>query len=93
MGIVASDAAYEYRQLQLAGSDSLFVYSDGAIETTTSSGDLFGVERLCAALESSGEDVAQVLQHVLDQADMTCELDDITLMRLVISAQAQGEAA
>ncbi|MGW8195593.1 MAG: PP2C family protein-serine/threonine phosphatase [Desulforhopalus sp.] len=51
---VTSDAEYETYEFQLAGGDSVILYTDGITEAENSSHELFGFGRLTDYIQSSG---------------------------------------
>jgi sigma-B regulation protein RsbU (phosphoserine phosphatase) len=74
----------------LAAGDMLFLYTDGVTEAENRKGDLFGQERLEAALRAAGGLPARALiEHVVAAvnafADGAPQSDDITCVAVVVS--------
>src|SRR5207253_7137804 len=79
---------YEGQQAQLAAGDLLLFYTDGLVEATSPLGDLFGRERLAAALcrlpngcpaEEALERLRREVAHFIGDAE---PYDDITAVAL-----------
>jgi sigma-B regulation protein RsbU (phosphoserine phosphatase) len=63
---VDADMRYDQGQTPLAAGDRLFLYTDGLVEAPDADDQLFGTERLLAALEAeAGETVKHVKDAVL----------------------------
>ena len=80
-----ADARFEARKFQLEKDDILVAYTDGITEAASSSGDLWGLERLESLLRScsrmtSGEIVERILADVSDFAHGEPQRDDVTLV-------------
>jgi serine phosphatase RsbU (regulator of sigma subunit) len=78
-------AAYEEERAALRPGDTLVLYSDGATDATSPSGEQFGEERLLAALatahrETPDDLVARLLQEIRAFADGEPPADDVTLL-------------
>jgi serine phosphatase RsbU (regulator of sigma subunit)/CheY-like chemotaxis protein len=80
------DTTYSQAQVQLQSGDILLFYSDGIVEGVNTAGEMFGFERLEAALQrlSPGRAPEQMIEDLLD--DMKAfvgkaeQRDDITLV-------------
>jgi len=59
------EVSYENHTVKLEVSDRLALYSDGITEAATSSGDLFGTDRLDAELLASPDDLKSALKKIL----------------------------
>ena len=73
--------------LQLNPGDKLFVYTDGVPEATAGNNEMFGTERMIAALNScEGGDPAEILRSVTraveDFVGEAEQFDDMTMMCL-----------
>lgn len=81
---VLDDAAYGQASIPLSPGDQALVYTDGLLEARSPAGELFGVERLRAALEgekASPADVkARVLGAVWDHTEGQQPDDDMTVL-------------
>ena len=63
---VRPQVAFEEREARLEPGDVLFLYTDGITESDNGSGELFGVQRLCALLAARhGEEPEAVIDAVL----------------------------
>ena len=88
-------ASYEVRRTQMRDGDVAVLYTDGVLEAESPDGELFGEERLEAALEgcssSSASDTSERILQTVDafRADRPV-LDDITL--LVLRYVGNGDA-
>ena len=76
---------YREYELELAPGDSLFLYTDGVPEATNSSEEMFGTDRMLAALNSEPDaDPDQILANVrksVDEFVMDYEqFDDLTML-------------
>jgi sigma-B regulation protein RsbU (phosphoserine phosphatase) len=81
------DVTYQQACATIEPGDLLACYTDGLIEAMNGSGELFGLERLDAAIrDSAGRDAEDVKTGVLDRLDKflagNSALDDITLVLL-----------
>ena len=79
--------SYKEYVLQMTAGDKIFVYTDGVPEAFDESGEMFGVERLTAALNSCGEgSPAEILRKVRRAVDDFVgdaeQFDDMTMMCL-----------
>ena len=88
--VIGGMQGVKYRQyeLQLHPGDRLFLYTDGVPEATNANHELFGTDRMLAALNETGDAAPQeVLQHVRKAVDgfvMDAEqFDDLTMMCMV----------
>lgn len=69
---------------QLAPGDRLFLYTDGIIETTNSSGEMFGEERLHQALiGKNGQLIANIQAEVTEFRGNPDQQDDISLVEVL----------
>ncbi|MDO5475615.1 MAG: PP2C family protein-serine/threonine phosphatase [Eubacteriales bacterium] len=73
--------------LQISPGDKLFVYTDGVPEATDADGELFGTDRMIAALNScAGDSPEQILHKVKSAVDTFVgdaeQFDDLTMMCL-----------
>ncbi|MBR2552645.1 MAG: serine/threonine-protein phosphatase [Erysipelotrichaceae bacterium] len=90
------DATYKEYELQLEPGDKLFVYTDGVTEATNKSSELFGMERLGAALNAcSGENPEGILRHVHQCVDdfvkEAPQFDDLTMLCFEYKGNAKAE--
>ena len=81
------DMKYQNYELQLVPGSKLFVYTDGVPEATNAAMELFGSERLLAALnECAGEKPEKILRHVRESVDAFVgeaeQFDDLTMLCL-----------
>ena len=79
------DLRFSERTFKLESGDSLYVYTDGVTEATNSYSDMFGEERLIAALnKNSDASPEELLKNVKDSIDSfvgdTPQFDDITML-------------
>jgi sigma-B regulation protein RsbU (phosphoserine phosphatase) len=85
--IGVGEASYQERRLQLRAGDRLYLYSDGLVEARNANRELFGKERLLAALEqgrtlSPEEGLAALWREVEQWCGGTRFKDDISLLTL-----------
>ena len=78
---------YKGYDLQLNPGDKLFVYTDGVPEATDGSGEMFGTDRMIAALRSCTDNTPEeILQGVKNAVDSFVgdaeQFDDMTMMCL-----------
>ncbi len=78
---------YREYELHLAPGDKIFVYTDGVPEATAGSGEMFGTERMTAALNTrangSPEDILSAVEQAVDAFVGDAEqFDDLTMMCL-----------
>ena len=78
---------YKDYELQLRPGDKLFVYTDGVPEATDADNNLFGTERMLAALNAAAEEgPEQVLKRVRGAVDAfvkdAAQFDDLTMLCL-----------
>ncbi|MBQ7670285.1 MAG: SpoIIE family protein phosphatase [Clostridia bacterium] len=76
---------FREHEFELHPGDSLFVYTDGVAEATNSSGELFGTDRMLAALNRDAlASPKDLLKNVRDDIDAFVgdapQFDDITMM-------------
>jgi len=83
---VLPDTTYGQAQVPLQSGDVLLFYSDGIVEGINTAGEMFGFERLGAALQrlSPGRTPAQIIEDLLDEMKAFVgkaeQRDDITLV-------------
>ena len=78
---------YRGYDLQINPGDKLFVYTDGVPEATDAGGELFGTDRMTAALNTCADDSPeQILQKVKSTVDAFVgdaeQFDDLTMLCL-----------
>ena len=78
---------YKDYEVQLLPGDQLFVYTDGVPEATAADGEMFGTDRMIAALNARGEGTpAEILESVRISVDAFVgdaeQFDDLTMMCL-----------
>jgi len=78
---------YKQYELQLEPGDKLFVYTDGVPEATDANLELFGTDRMLAALnEAKDQNPQKVLQGVREAVDAFVkeaeQFDDLTMLCL-----------
>ena len=81
------DAPFREHTFKLLPGDSLFVYTDGVAEATNTNNELFGTDRMLAALNRNPDASPQlVLQHVMEDIHAFVgdaeQFDDITMLCL-----------
>ena len=81
------DIRYRANVMELTPGDELYLYTDGVTEATNSDQELFGEERLCAALnEASDLPVDELLPRIKKRIDDFVgeaeQFDDITMLGL-----------
>ena len=79
------DARYRQYELTLNPGDQLFVYTDGVTEATNAAQQLYGADRLIAALNkqpasSPNETLAQVKADIDAFVGSAPQFDDITML-------------
>lgn len=84
---VVEGTSMEERRLQLKGGDALLLYTDGLSEAFSSAGDLFGEERIIAALGAcAGKSAERILQQIEIDLDKfvgdESQADDLTMLLL-----------
>jgi len=84
---VAADAAYSEQSLALGSGSQLFLYTDGLSEAMSRRRELFGAERMRAALERAAREASGVqgsvqalCDELLDFTDGQRQRDDVTLV-------------
>ena len=82
MGIVLQSGEYASREIPLGEGESMFVMSDGPIETAIDGGELFGVTRLIDSLERHALQIPPVIDEIAAQASPDYTLDDTTLLKV-----------
>ena len=85
--VIGGMAGMEYKEyeLQLKPGDKLFLYTDGVVEATRGGTELFGTERMLAALNKDpGAGTVEILQSVQQAVDDFVgsdeQFDDLTMM-------------
>jgi len=89
-GLVAGyleEFVFVEEQLQLTAGDTLFLYTDGVTEAMNEAGELFGDERLLAALVGSGHCCNAVEEMVVSFAAGAPQADDITMLSLCYTGE------
>ena len=81
------DVPFKQHEFSLRPGDSLFVYTDGVAEATNRGNELFGTERMLAALNKDPDAAPkQIIQNVADGitafVDGAEQFDDITMLCL-----------
>lgn len=89
------DVRYRAYELQLAPGDKIFVYTDGVTEATAAGGEMFGTERLVAALNTgangSPEEILSAVKQAVDAFVGSAEqFDDLTMMCLTYNGAPQA---
>jgi len=90
-------AKYKEKEISLEPGDVLFLYTDGVTEAMNQRKELFGEQRLLAALNAGGDSplkelLPAVKREVDNFADGTEQADDITMLALKINGGRSGEA-
>ena len=96
--VVGGMASVRYKdyEVQLLPGDKLFVYTDGVPEATAADGEMFGTDRMIAALNTCAEgSPAEILESVRKSVDAFVgdaePFDDLTMMCLTYRGP-QGKA-
>ncbi len=89
-----AESTYKDYELTLAPGDKIFVYTDGVPEATDAENNLFGQERMLAALNDSADGTPEtILKNVSREVDSFVknaeQFDDLTM--LCIEYKGQGE--
>lgn len=90
--------AYSQKTLQLAGGDTLFLYTDGVIEANDCNGSLYGESRLLELISAHAEERPQQLAEAVwkdireFQGDAE-QFDDITMLALYYRGTGGKETA
>ena len=84
---VMEGLSFREHSFELSPGDTLFVYTDGVTEATNENNELFGTDRLLAALNCDlaaepKEQLAVVKQEIDDFVGRAPQFDDITMMCL-----------
>jgi sigma-B regulation protein RsbU (phosphoserine phosphatase) len=87
------NAQYKEREITIEPGDVLYLYTDGVTEAMNGKDELFGEQRLVAALNANrdcppGELLAAVKREVDNFADGTEQADDITMLALKVNSTA-----
>ncbi|MBQ7678232.1 MAG: serine/threonine-protein phosphatase, partial [Butyrivibrio sp.] len=82
-----SGLRFREHEFELHPGDSVFVYTDGVTEATNANNELFGTERMLAALNRQPDAMpGQLLRNVKEDIDAFVgeaeQFDDITMMEL-----------
>jgi len=81
---IADEIDYQSMSLQLEPGDELMLYTDGISEAPNSSGQMFGIKRLCQIAQSSNGDLQllgnTIIQDVTDFTQNTRQADDMCLV-------------
>jgi hypothetical protein len=85
LGLVA-ESTYAEMHYRLAPNDRLTFVSDGVLEATSPSGELYGFDRTQAASTEPANEIARRAQHFGQQ-------DDITVLTLLLSPAQEGALA
>ncbi|GAB6040829.1 PP2C family protein-serine/threonine phosphatase [Endothiovibrio diazotrophicus] len=84
LGIVHSDhLELAIQAIHHGEATRLLLYTDGVIEARNEAGEIFGEERLLAALESEEDAVERVRHHLETFRGDASQTDDITLVELL----------
>ena len=80
---------YKEYELQLEKGDMLFLYTDGVPEATNAENELFGTDRLLAALnKSDAADMKTLLENVKNDVDefvgIAEQFDDLTMLGITL---------
>ncbi len=89
---------YREYELPLLPGSKLFVYTDGVPEATNAAEEMFGTERMLAALQSGEngklEDVLETVRHAVgDFVGDAPQFDDLTMLCLEYRGKSQPETA
>jgi sigma-B regulation protein RsbU (phosphoserine phosphatase) len=84
---ILEEAEFEEHEFELHPGDRLFIYTDGVPEATSAADELFGEDRMLAALnENKDETVENVLHNMKKSIDEFVgeapQFDDITMLTL-----------
>jgi len=75
---------FQVEQTRIEPSETLFLYTDGLVELTTHSGELFGLDRLRDFLRRPGRGprdlTGTLFSHISENHDMTQIDDDVTFV-------------
>jgi len=86
------DMRYEQESVALGEGDCLVAFTDGVTEAESAAEELYGTERLRAALRAAGPTAACVVSHLLEDirnfVGDTPQSDDLTLVSMKISPSA-----
>ena len=86
---------YREYELHLAPGDKIFVYTDGVPEAMAGSGEMFGTERMAAALNTrangSPEEILSAVKQAVDAFVGNAEqFDDLTMMCLTYNGSSSA---
>ncbi|MCD8362245.1 MAG: serine/threonine-protein phosphatase, partial [Lachnospiraceae bacterium] len=90
------DSRYREYELTLLPGDTIFVYTDGVAEATSREEELFGTDRMLAALNRKENAIcADLLSQVQEEIDRFVgeapQFDDITMLTLYYRGKTSGE--
>ncbi len=90
--VLAGLENYKYREgeFELAPGDEIYLYTDGVTEATDSGNNLYGEDRLLAAIKKTdGMSAREVCQSIKGDVDLfvgdASQSDDITMLSLIIN--------
>jgi len=93
LGII-NDGSYRLQTtaFQWEEPGELIIYSDGLLDVTNASGELYGNERLFQALEAGrqGSWFSSLKQHIQAYYDQKASFDDISLLTVHCDVRAEG---
>lgn len=85
---ILDDAAYGRTSVQLRPGQAVVLYTDGITEAFSADKDMYGVERLKAAVSASPTDASEIVARVVDDlgrfAGLDSRSDDRTLVVAVV---------
>lgn len=86
---------YQKQEIQLSPGDQLYLYTDGVTEATNLSEELFGEDRLHAALgKVGGASAMEICKHVRREMDAfvgeAAQFDDITMLCLTYTGEEES---
>ena len=89
-----SGSRYKETEIPLHPGDTIFVYTDGVTEATNNNKELFGDQRLLAALnQKPGAKPSELLSEVIDAIDVfdgtAPQFDDITMLCFHVYAEEE----
>jgi sigma-B regulation protein RsbU (phosphoserine phosphatase) len=90
------NAQYDEKEVKLESGDVLYLYTDGVTEAMNGKRELFGEQRLAAALDANRdcgpEDLLTAVKREVDRfAEGTEQADDITMLALKVNGMAGAE--
>jgi len=86
---IFENTIYDRESVVLTSNDSLFLYTDGVIETRSPAGQLFGTDQLIDLLNKKSNGSVQgiktlVLDSLLEFSEGNFDHDDVTMMALKV---------